>query len=142
MPYAESFFNSKFKYNDKTANGLTQMVIRYIKFIGGQAERISTTGRMIDNTKVVTNVIGHKYRIGSTEWVKGTGTKGSADISAIIKSNKGTVIPWKIEIKMKDKQSEAQKQYEQSVITAGGQYSIVHSFEEFTTKLETLITTL
>lgn len=142
MPYAESFFNSKFKYNDKTANGLTQLVIRYIKFIGGQAERISTTGRMIDNTKVVTNVIGHKYRIGSTEWVKGTGTKGSADISAIIKSNKGTVIPWKIEIKMKDKQSEAQKQYEQSVITAGGQYSIVHSFEEFTTKLETLITTL
>ena len=142
MPYAESFFNSKFKYNDKTANGLTQMVIRYIKFIGGQAERISTTGRPIDGTKVFQDAIGRTRMIGSVTWIPGSGTKGSADISAIIKSNKGTVIPWKIEIKMKDKQSEAQKQYENDVIGAGGQYSIVHSFEEFTTKLETLITTL
>lgn len=116
---------------DKTANGLTKAIITWINLNGYQAERISTTGRYVDNSKIVTDVLGNRKKIGSGKYIKGTGTNGSADISAIIKSLNGTVIPWKIEVKMKDKQSEAQKRYEEHIMKAGGHYSIVHNFDEF-----------
>ena len=88
------------KYNDSTANGLTKCVIDYINLIGGQAERISNTGRYIDESRIVTDVLGNRKKIGTGKYIKGTGTNGTADISATFK---GKSI--KIEIKMKDKQS-------------------------------------
>ena len=121
----------KDKFTDKTANGLTKAIVTFINLAGGQAERISSMGRVIDGRKVVTNVLGQQGIIGSQTYIKGTSTNGTADISSIIKSRKGTIIPWKIEVKMKDKQSKVQKEYEQSVIIAGGEYSIVHNWEEF-----------
>jgi hypothetical protein len=114
-------------YNDRSANGLTRCIIDYLRFNGWQAERISVTGRPKDNTKIVTDVIGSQRRIGSIQWLPGTMTKGSADISAVIS---GRAV--KIEIKVgRDKQSEDQKRYEESVIRAGGLYWICHSFQEF-----------
>jgi len=124
LPYRESFIH---QYKPSTANGLTRCVIDWIKFSGGQAERISVTGRMIDNTKVVSDVMGHRRIVGSVSYQKSSMTKGSADISAII--NGRSV---KIEIKIgRDRQSDAQKQYEQSVTKAGGVYIIVHTLEDF-----------
>lgn len=120
------------KYNDSTANGLTKCVIDYINLSGGQAERISNTGRYIDESKIVTDVLGNRKKIGSGKYIKGTGTNGTADISA---TYKGKSI--KIEIKMKDKQSEAQKEYQQSIERAGGIYFICHNFEEFLDKFNT-----
>ncbi len=132
MPYAESFFNSKFKYNDKTANGLTQLVIRYIKFIGGQAERISTTGRPIDGTKVFQDAIGRTRMIGSVTWIPGTGRKGSADVSATIRGKSV-----KVEIKIgRDRQSDNQKEYQAEIERAGGTYFIATSFEQITNQIE------
>lgn len=120
------------KYNDSTANGLTKCVIDYINLSGGQAERISNTGRYIDESKIVTDVLGNKKKIGTGKYIKGTGTNGTADISATFK---GKSI--KIEIKMKDKQSEAQKEYQQSIERAGGIYFICHNFDEFLEKFNT-----
>lgn len=120
------------KYNDSTANGLTKCVIDYINLSGGQAERISNTGRYIDESKIVTDVLGNRKKIGTGKYIKGTGTNGTADISATFK---GKSI--KIEIKMKDKQSEAQKEYQQSIERAGGVYFICHNFEEFLDKFNT-----
>jgi hypothetical protein len=61
------------------------------------------------------------------KWTKGTGTKGSADISATI--NGRSV---KIEIKYgKDRQSEAQIRYQEMIEKAGGTYLIVKSFDDF-----------
>ena len=122
------------KYNDSTANGLTKCVTDYINLIGGQAERISNTGRYIDESKIVTDVLGNRKKIGSGKYIKGTGTNGTADISATFK---GKSI--KIEIKMKDKQSEAQKEYQQSIERAGGIYFICHNFEEFLDKFNTFV---
>lgn len=122
------------KYNDSTANGLTKCVIDYINLSGGQAERISNTGRYIDESKIVTDVLGNRKKIGSGKYIKGTGTNGTADISATFK---GKSI--KIEIKMKDKQSEAQKEYQQSIERAGGVYFICHNFEEFLDKFNTFV---
>lgn len=112
---------------DSNANGLTRCVITWIELHGFQAERISNTGRMIDRTKVVTDVAGRCTIIGSKEWIPGTGTNGTADISATIKGRSV-----KIEIKYeKDRQSEAQKQYQADIERAGGVYLIVRDFDEF-----------
>lgn len=117
----------KEKYRDDNANGLTKCIIDYLKLKGYQAERINTTGRMIDRRQTVTDVLGHTKQIGSFEWVPTTSTRGSADISAII--NGRSV---KIEVKIgADRQSTAQKEYQRNVEDAGGVYIIAHDFDGF-----------
>jgi len=123
-PFPESCIH---QYNPSKANGLTRCIKDFIEFNGGQAERISVTGRMVDNTKVVTDVMGHRRIVGSVSYQKSSMTRGSADISATI--NGRSV---KIEIKIgKDRQSDAQKKYEQSIERAGGIYLIVHTLADF-----------
>jgi hypothetical protein len=115
-------------YSDKSANGLTKCVIDFLRFSGHQAERVSSSGRYLDNSKVITDTLGFKRRIGSGKWIPGSMQKGSADISATI--NGRSV---KIEIKMQDKQSEAQRKYQEQVELAGGKYWLVRSFDQFLT---------
>jgi hypothetical protein len=115
------------KFNDTTANGLTKTIIMFIQYIGGQAERVSSMGRMIDNRKVSTDVLGRQRTIGSMKYIPGTSTNGTADISAIYRG-----ISFKIEVKIgKDKQSEAQKKYQQDVQRAGAVYVIAKDFDNF-----------
>lgn len=115
------------KYTDATANGLTKCVIDFLNLSGHQAERISSMGRMIDKRQKSNDVLGRERIIGSLTYIKGTSTNGTADISSII--NGKSV---KIEIKIgKDRQSEAQKKYQQATEKAGGIYLITKSFDEF-----------
>ena len=112
---------------DGSANGLTKLVIKWIELHGGQAERINTMGRMVDKRKIVTDVLGSKGMIGSMSYIPTTGTKGSADVSAVVQGRS-----YKIEIKYgKDRQSDAQKAYEQSITSAGGVYLIVRTMDQF-----------
>lgn len=123
------------KFDDKTANGLTKCIISWITLNGYQAERINTTGRYIDNSKIVTDVLGRKIKIGSGKYIKGTGTKGSADISATIKGKSV-----KIEVKIgNDRQSEYQKEYEADIIKAGGIYYIAKDFDNFINFYKSLV---
>ena len=105
---------------------MTKCIIDWCKFNGYQAERIAVTGRYIDNTKIVTDVLGNKRKIGTGKWIKGSMQKGSADLSIVLR---GRAI--KCEVKIKDRQSEDQKKYQQQVEQAGGLYWLVHSFDEF-----------
>ena len=115
------------KYTDKTANGLTKCIIDFLTLEQWQAERINTMGRMIDNRKQVTDVIGRTKTIGSAKYIPTTGTKGSADISATIKGRSV-----KIEVKIgKDRQSEYQKEYQRKVEASGGIYLIAKDFDTF-----------
>ncbi|WP_316743746.1 hypothetical protein [Pedobacter antarcticus] len=115
------------KYNDKTANGLTKAIITFLNLSGMQAERINNMGRMVDRTKIITDSVGFKRSIGSVEWQKGTGTRGTADISSVIKG-----LSVKIEVKIgKDVQSDHQKKYEESITQAGGVYLIAKEFGPF-----------
>jgi len=115
------------KYTDRTANGLTKCVIDFLKLSGWQAERVSVTGRPVDQSRIVTDVVGTARRIGSVKWIPGTMTAGSADISATIRGRSV-----KIEVKIgRDRQSEAQKKYQADIVKAGGAYIIVSNFDEF-----------
>jgi len=115
------------KFNDKTANGLTKCIIEFLTLKGWQAERINNTGRMIDRRDSYTDALGRFRTIGSVEWIKGTGTDGTADISATI-AGKSV----KVEVKInKDRQSEAQKKYQAMIEQAGGVYVIAKTFQGF-----------
>lgn len=126
LPY---FSSPDFKVS--TANGLTKAAIHFLKLNGAQAERISSTGRYLDNSLIVENVIGQRRILGSGKWIPGSSTKGTADISATIKNSNGIGISVKIEVKIgKDRQSEAQKKYQLSVENAGGVYKIISSLAD------------
>ncbi len=115
------------KYSDATANGLQKCIIDFLRFSGWQCERIAVTGRYIDNSKVVTDVLGNKRKIGSGKYIPSSMQRGSADLSATIAGRSV-----KIEVKIgRDKQSDAQKEYQRQVERAGGIYIIATSFELF-----------
>jgi hypothetical protein len=106
-------------WNDNSANELTKSVIAFLQYNGCQAERINTMG-----------VYRKKYRTDGVaiggQWTKGTGTPGSADISATIKGRSV-----KIEVKYgKDRQSDVQKAYQKAIEEAGGTYIIVKTFAD------------
>ena len=122
------------KFTDSSANNLTKAIIKYIELIGYQAERISNTGRYIDSKKMVKDIQGQTKQIGSGQYIPGTGTNGTADISATVK---GKSI--KIEVKFgKDRQSEAQKEYQATIERSGGVYYIAKDFESFYQFYQTL----
>lgn len=122
------------KFSDNSANNLTKSIIKYIELMGYQAERISNTGRYIDSKKLVKNIQGQTKQIGSGQYIPGTGTNGTADISATIK---GKSI--KIEVKYgKDRQSDAQKKYQQAIERSGGVYFIAKDFESFYNFFQTI----
>lgn len=117
----------KDKYSDNTSNALTKLVIDFIRANEYHAERVSNQGQYRDNSKIVTDVLGRKRKIGSGTWTKGQGINGTADIHCIIKSK-----PVMIEIKFgNDRQSKAQKEYQKFIEASGGTYIIVKTFEDF-----------
>lgn len=108
------------KREDTTANGLTRCIIDFITLHGGQAERISITGKANEIRNNCGRVVGVK-------WTKSHMTIGTADISATIGGRSV-----KIEVKIgTDRQSEAQKKYQQQIEQAGGLYYVARNFEDF-----------
>jgi hypothetical protein len=119
------------KYTDKTANGLTKAIIDLIKVIGGFATRINTTGRRIDETKYVSDVVGFTRKIGSPTWIPGTTERGTADIHATIRGRHVS-----IEVKIgKDRMSPHQLAMKQKIEAAGGLYLVAKSFEQISQEL-------
>ena len=114
------------KYCDRDANSLTRCVIDFLNLSGHMAERINCTGRYMDRSQTFEDVTGKVRTIGTGQWIPTSGMKGTADISAVIQ---GRAV--KIEIKIRDAQSEDQKRYQQRIEAAGGIYLIVRSFAEF-----------
>ena len=113
-------------YSDKSANGLTKCIIDWLQLNGHQAERINTMG-VARIEKGITDEVFNRGTPQKITWTKGTGTKGSADISATIRG-----FSVKIEVKYgKDIQSSAQRKYEADVKAAGGIYYIAKDFDSF-----------
>ena len=117
---------AKTAWSDKTANGLTKMIVSFIQMSGYQAERINTMGNY-RAAKKYTNMDGVTRTIGKGTWTRSGSTLGSADISATIKGRSV-----KIEVKIgRDSQSQLQKAYQQAVENAGGTYIIAKDFDQF-----------
>ena len=105
------------KYQTSTANGLTKAVVDFLNFSGHFATRINNQGTWV---REKAHVNGGYYR-------PSTQVKGIADIDALIKGYKVA-----IEIKIgKDRQSDAQKEYQVKIERAGGYYWIVKDFDQF-----------
>ena len=112
------------EWNDNSANALTKCITQFLILSGWQAERINTMGVYREGAKIQ---VGENMRQLKGKYTPSTSTKGSADISAIIKGRSV-----KIEVKFgKDKQSDAQKQYQLAVESAGGIYYIARDFDNF-----------
>ena len=93
-----------------TANELTKDIIEFLQSRKCQAERVNNISRQVKG-----------------RWVKSNMTKGTADIHCTIKGRSV-----KIEVKIgKDRQSDAQKLYQQSIELAGGIYYIAKDFDSF-----------
>lgn len=132
-PAIEEKYYPRPTYQVSKANGLTRAIIDFIRFNGGQAERISSEGRVIDKRQTVTDVIGRVKTIGSVQRTYSSTTNGTSDLSAIIPDRAtGIGRSVKIEVKVgKDRQSEAQKAYQEAVTRAGGIYYVARDFEAF-----------
>lgn len=112
-----------------TTNGLTKCIIAYIRLNGWMAERITSSGRVVDKSKVFTDVCGFTRQIGSKSYIPGTSQKGTADISATVMGKSV-----KIEVKnanTKDRMSGAQREYKTITDITGGIYYIAKDFDMF-----------
>ena len=109
------------------ANSLTGAILNYIRYNGSHAERVNNIARQV------------KSKSGAMVHIPSANFKGTADIHAC------KLKDWKvsglriglfvaIEVKQKDKQSEAQKYYQECVTKAGGVYMVVHTWDEFIEK--------
>lgn len=125
--YPEHLTLPKRTYNLKTANGLTQAVIAWVEAHGQRAIRVSSAGRYIDKSFEFTDTVGFRRRVNTGQWVPGTTKVGAADISCTIY---GKSVEAEIKIG-KDRQSEAQKKYQQIVENSGGVYLIVTCLDDF-----------
>lgn len=111
-------------YTDRTANGLTKMVIDFVNLMGGQAERISNTGRAMVTKGPKDQLFNRRF--DEIKWIPGQGTNGTADISATIRGKSV-----KIEVKIgKDRMSQAQKEYQQAIQRSGGVYLVAKTFDQ------------
>lgn len=116
-----------YKNSDNSSNGLTKCIIDFLNWNGHFAERTNTMGRVLDNRKTVIDVVGRARTIGSTKYIPTTGVKGSSDIKATIN---GRMVAIEVKYK-KDKQSDAQKEYQELIEKAKGVYYIAKDFDSF-----------
>ena len=122
-------------FTDKTTNGLTKCIKTLAKIKGFHCERVANHGRLVDNTSTFVDVAGRVRKIGSVNWIRGSGMDGSADLHMVVA---GRAIF--VEIKRGyDKLSEAQQKYKASVERSGAMFVVIRSFAEFVTWCDELV---
>ena len=111
---------SDFKFDDKTANGLTKLIMAWLKVNGHFAARINTQGN---------------YNAKLQKFVRSGSTNGMADINAVVQGRSIS-----IEVKIgRDKIRESQLKVKSEIEAAGGVYIIVRSFDDFRQQFENII---
>jgi hypothetical protein len=105
-------------YTDRTANGLTKCVVKYVTLLGGFATRVTTTGQMRPTGKT-------EVSAGQMKWVYGTTRRGTPDIMGVLNGKQLAV-----EVKIgKDRLSPAQIEVGKQINAGGGYYFIARDFE-------------
>jgi hypothetical protein len=126
-PDVKQFFNQA-PGREYYSKQLEKIIIRLINRTEGIAVKVKNTGRYMDKTKQVTDVVGRVRVVGSKGFVRDANViKGMADIRADISGGK----TWYIEVKIDDKQSDYQKEFEHLITNIGHHYSIVRTVDDF-----------
>jgi hypothetical protein len=100
------------KYRDDNANALTKCIVDYVKFNGGFATRLSSTGT---------------YRADLRRFVFSNQIKGMPDIQGVIRGR-----PLYVEVKIdRDRLSAAQIQIKNKLEASGGLYFVATCFQDF-----------
>lgn len=127
FPNVPDYALPKTQYNPNSSNGLTKAILDFVNLSGFFAERTGTEGRVIDNRKTYTDVLGRQKTIGTVKRIKTSGLVGSSDLKLYIN---GKIVA--VEIKVgRDRQSQAQKEYQERMEKAGGIYLIIRDFDSF-----------
>lgn len=134
MVYSSGHYFKPAMPDTRTANGLTQAVVKFLQWNGHRATRISSSGRIIKAPeRQASGTV-----LQTAKYIPGQTRKGTADISATIKGR--SVM---LEIKVgSDRPSEYQLREQQIERKAGGVYEFIHSFEEFLMWYDKFILTL
>jgi len=120
-------------FTDKTANGLTNCIVRWMELHGHYATRITSMGRQLPTTKVV-DVIGRMHTMAGA-WIPGTTKRGTADIHAVVN---GRHVSIEVKIGL-DRMSEAQHQTKKEIESSGGCFFVAKSFAGFVDFYKALI---
>ena len=108
------------------SNSLTAAIKRFLEYHGHHTERISVTGRWIPSKAKSTNMFtGADYVSGKGKLIKSSMQVGTADLSSTVFGKSV-----KIEVKINDKQSAAQKRYQQQIEASGGTYLVIRNITE------------
>lgn len=108
-----------------STNKLEKQIVAFIQLHGWQAERIKNTGQ----ARVEKMKLANGYTKEKVTYTKGTGTKGTADISSTIEGRSV-----KIEVKnakTKDRMSKAQEAYQAQLDLTGGVYYVARDIDSF-----------
>ena len=116
----------------RKANGLTLVILNFLKWSGWRATRTNTQGRLID--KVERQESGTMLQV--KKWLPTAGRKGSADVSATIK---GRSVMLEVKVGY-DKPSEYQLREQELERKAGGIYEFVSTPEEFLAVYDKVVT--
>ncbi len=122
-------YHSSPTYRAGKTNDLTKAIKAFLKLKGNHCERTSNEGRMIDHRQLVSDHMGHQRMIGSVTRIKGSGTRGTSDLKAVIN---GRFVA--IEVKnaaTRDRLRTEQKAYRDQVEASGGVYVIAESLSGF-----------
>lgn len=107
---------------------LEKIIIKVLNKSGSIAVKVKNAGQYLDKSKQVTDVVGRVRTVGSKGFVRDTNViKGMADIRADIIGG----LTWYIEVKIDDRQSEVQKEFESKITGLGHHYTIVRTVDDF-----------
>lgn len=113
------------QYRDNSANALTEAIVDYIRYLGGNPSRINTQGQYHEG-QVVESGLGYQVKT-SGKWAKSGSTKGVSDIWVTFQGKSVAV-----EVKFgKDTLSEVQKEWRDNHVKAGGIYIVAKTFQQF-----------
>ncbi len=121
----------------RSASNLETLIKDYLKYVGFQCSKITTSGRFIKGEKKIgmTSVFG-KTQSQQGKYIPGGSTKGVSDLLSVIY---GISLSIEIKYSRSDRQRDTQKKYQIAVESAGGFYIIVTDFDNFIEQFEAFL---
>jgi hypothetical protein len=127
----------------KPSNKLTKMICHYLEWNGHDSNRIDTKGTAVIDKKATPKfdiISGQVHHSTKVKFIPTQTKTGTEDISVKLKHpNHPYGVPWSIEVKINDKQSEKQQERENSLHSKGMLYDIFRSFDDFYSKYVALM---